>query len=108
MTAIFVAATCPQAEVWGFDFNPAHIELAHQCAAEVGLTNITFVEASFADLAQQPPLDLPAFDFIVSHGVLSWVSAANRQHLVDMIGQRLCPGGLAYVSSSPSSRIRQI
>ncbi len=97
-TGIFVAATCPQAEVWGFDFNPAHIEVARRCAAEVGLTNITFVEASFADLAQQPPLDLPAFDFIVSHGVLSWVSAANRQHLVDVIGQRLCPGGLAYVS----------
>lgn len=98
MTAIFVAATCPQAEVWGVDLNPAHIEMARRCAAEVGLTNITFVEASFADLAEQPPLDLPEFDFIVSHGVLSWISAANRQHLVDVIGHRLRPGGLAYVS----------
>jgi SAM-dependent methyltransferase len=98
MTAIFVAATCPQAEVWGFDFNPAHIEVARRCAADIGLTNITFVEASFADLAQLPPVDVPEFDFIVSHGVLSWVSAANRQHLFDVIGQRLCPGGLAYVS----------
>ena len=98
MTALFVAATCPQAEVWGFDFNPAHIEVARRCAAEAELTNITFVEASFADLAQQPPIDLPEFDFIVSHGVLSWVSATNRQHLIDVIGQRLCAGGLAYVS----------
>ena len=27
-TALVVAATCPRAEVWGFDFNPTHIEMA--------------------------------------------------------------------------------
>ena len=50
-TAIAVAATCPQAEVWGFDFNPAHIESARHLAAEAGLTNVHFVETSFGDLA---------------------------------------------------------
>src|SRR5580692_11674518 len=54
MTAVFVAATCPQAEVWGFDFNPAHIETARNWAAAAGLTNITFVETSFAELAALP------------------------------------------------------
>jgi SAM-dependent methyltransferase len=98
MTALFVAATCPQAEVWGFDFNPAHIEMARRCATAVGLTNITFVEASFETLADLPAADLPEFDFIVSHGVLSWISAANRQHMTDVIGQRLRAGGLAYIS----------
>ncbi len=29
-TALTVAATSPQAEVWGFDFNPAHIEAARE------------------------------------------------------------------------------
>jgi SAM-dependent methyltransferase len=98
MTAVFVAATCPQAEVWGFDFNPAHIETARNWAAAAGLNNITFVETSFADLAARPANDLPEFDFIVSHGVLSWISPANQRHLIEVIGQRLRAGGLAYLA----------
>ncbi len=98
MTAVFVAATCPQAEVWGFDFNPAHIETARHWAAAAGLGNITFVETSFAELAARGANDLPAFDFIVSHGVLSWISPANQRLLIEVIGQRLRPGGLAYLA----------
>jgi SAM-dependent methyltransferase len=97
-TAIAVAATCPQAEVWGFDFNPAHIESARNLAAEAGLTNVHFVETSFGDLASLPAAALPEFDFVVSHGVLSWISPQNQRALMDVIGQRLRPGGLCYLS----------
>ncbi|MGE0419319.1 MAG: methyltransferase regulatory domain-containing protein, partial [Acetobacteraceae bacterium] len=97
-TAMTVAATCPNAEVWGFDFNPAHVESARHLAAEAGLTNVRFEEASFADLAGMTGDDLPDFDFIVSHGVLSWISPENQKTLMNVIGQRLRPGGLAYVS----------
>ncbi len=97
-TALTVAATCPHAEVWGFDFNPAHIESARLLARRAGLTNAHFEEASFADIASRPANALPEFDFIVSHGVASWISPENRQHLVDIVGQRLTPGGLAYLS----------
>ena len=51
-TALTVAATCPQAEVWGFDFNPAHIDSARSLATRAGLTNVHFAETSFADLAR--------------------------------------------------------
>ena len=97
-TAIAVAATCPQAEVWGFDFNPAHIESARHLAAEAGLTNVHFVETSFGDLAALPAAALPEFDFVVSHGVLSWISPQNQRALMDVVGQRLRPGGLCYLS----------
>ena len=53
-TTLTVAATCPHAEVWGFDFNPAHIEFARNLAREAELTNVHFVETSFADLAALP------------------------------------------------------
>ena len=98
MTAVVVAATCPQAEVWGFDFNPAHIETGRSWAAAAGLTNITFVETSFADLAARGANALPEFDFIVSHGVLSWISPANQRLLIEVIGQRLRAGGLASLT----------
>lgn len=97
-TAIAVAATSPQAEVWGFDFNPAHIETARDLAARAGLTNVHFVETSFAELAALPAAALPEFDFITSHGVLSWISVENQRHMIDVFAQRLRPGGLGYVS----------
>ena len=58
-TALAIAATCPHAEVWGFDFNPAHIEFASSLANRAGLTNVHFVETSFADLAALPDSALP-------------------------------------------------
>ena len=97
-TALTVAATCPHAEVWGFDFNPAHIESARDLAAKAGLTNVHFIEASFAEIEAMREDALPAFDFIVSHGVLSWISPENRALLMKVISQRLRPGGLAYLS----------
>lgn len=98
LSATIVAATCPHAEVHAVDFNPAHIESGSRLAAAAGLTNLHFHEASFAEFAALPSDALPAFDFIVAHGVYSWISAENRRHLVDIIGQRLLPGGLTYLS----------
>jgi SAM-dependent methyltransferase len=98
LTATIVAATCPHAEVWGFDFNPVHVESGRQLASAAGLTNLHFQEASFADLAALPADGLPEFDFIVSHGVASWISPENFAHLTRIIGQRLRSGGLAYLS----------
>ena len=42
-----------------------------------------FVETSFAELAARPAAGLPQFDFMVSHGVLSWISPEN-QRLISM------------------------
>jgi SAM-dependent methyltransferase len=96
-TTLAVAASCPHAEVWGFDFNPAHIEFASALAARAGLSNAHFVETSFASLAALPDGALPDFDFMVSHGVLSWISPANRHQLMSVIAGRLKPGGLVYL-----------
>ena len=98
LTALTVAATSPHADVWAFDFNPAHIESGRAMAEAAGLTNIHFVEASFDDIAAMPAGTLPAFDFMAAHGVLSWVSLENAATLIRVMGQRLRPGGLAYVS----------
>jgi SAM-dependent methyltransferase len=97
-STLTTAATCPHAEVWGFDFNPAHVEFATGLAARAGLTNVHFAETSFADLAALPDAALPDFDFMVSHGVLSWISPANRRLLMSVIAHRLKPGGLVYLS----------
>lgn len=98
LTTAIIAATYPQAEVWGFDFNPSHIASARNLACQAGLTNVRFEEKSFADLAALPASELPSFDFVVAHGVLSWVSRESREQIARFIEQRLRPGGLAAVS----------
>lgn len=94
-----MAAAChPHAEFWGFDFNPSHIDNASHFAAAAGLPNLHVREASFAELAAAPDGALPQFDFIVLHGIWSWVSAEQQAHLVRFVRRQLAPGGLAYVS----------
>jgi SAM-dependent methyltransferase len=98
VTALITAATMPNAEIWAFDFNPAHIAAGRDIALRAGLDNIHFEEASFEHLAGIPGDALPKFDYVVAHGIFSWVSKENRRWLVNLIGQRLAPGGIAYVS----------
>ncbi len=98
LTATIAAACHPQAEFWGFDFNPSHIDNASHLAAAAGLDNLHFREASFAELAEAADDALPQFDFIVLHGIWSWVSAEQQAHLCRFIRRRLAPGGLVYLS----------
>jgi SAM-dependent methyltransferase len=103
VTALVVAATMPHAEIWAFDFNPAHVGSGRDIARRAGLHNIHFEEASFDDLARCPRDALPTFDYIVAHGVVSWISLENRRRLFNVIGQRLAPGGIAYLSYNVAS-----
>lgn len=96
--ALLAAANNPHAEFWGFDFNPTHIENARAVAAKGELTNIHFEEVSFETLATGEGSWGKDFDFIVAHGVLSWISPENRGHLTAAIGRLLRPGGLALLS----------
>lgn len=84
--------------MWGFDLNPGHVESARNLAQRAGLTNVRFEEGSFAHINAMSKSALPEFDFIVSHGVMSWISPENRRELMGVIEQRLLPGGLAYLS----------
>jgi SAM-dependent methyltransferase len=89
------AAAFPQGEFHACDFIPAHIEGGLKHAAALGLTNVEFHESSFDRLLS---LDLPAFDFIVLHGVYSWVGADARRAIRHIVRKTLKPGGLVYVS----------
>jgi SAM-dependent methyltransferase len=95
-TALGVAALYPHAEVFGIDYNPSHIENATRLAAEAGLSNVMFSDASFEQLANAPENAWPKMDFIVLHGVWSWVSAVQRAHILRFIARHLAPGGIVY------------
>lgn len=90
------AAAHPQATFFGADFNPSHVANGRRTAEQGGIKNAHFLEKSFADLAHEK--EIPPLDFIALHGIWSWVSAENRQHILAFLRDRLRPGGLVYVS----------
>jgi len=98
VTANVVAAANPKATVHAVDFHPAHIARARATATAAGLTNVTFHENSFEELADGAGPALPAFDYITLHGVYSWVGAVAKGAIVRFIARHLKPGGLVYIT----------
>lgn len=65
-----LAQLFPQGQFTGIDFNEKHIDAAHELAEESGISNVDFKALDFNELAAA---NLPQYDFIVLHGVYSWV-----------------------------------
>jgi SAM-dependent methyltransferase len=93
-TAVLAAAN-PNGRFVGIDFNPAHIALAQQYAEKYDIGNVEYIESSFTDVDVEC---LPLFDFVVLHGVYSWVDAEARKGIRDILKRRVKPGGLVYIS----------
>ena len=81
--------------VWhGNDFNPSQAMFAKDLANAVN--GRYFTDHSFEEFCRRD--DLPEFDFIGLHGIWSWISDENRQHIVELLKQRLAIGGVVYIS----------
>lgn len=89
------AAAFPWAHFWGTDFNPQHAAHVNRWAAAGQLKNLSVFDESFDAFLER---DLPPMDYIVLHGIYSWVSPSLRQTLVRFIDKFLRPGGVVYVS----------
>lgn len=97
-STLVAAATNPRAQFIGVDFNAEAIALAQALAEAAGVSNVRFHALSFAQAQEAYEALLPPCDFIVTHGVYSWVSEANRQAIQQLVAQRLKPGGVLYVA----------
>lgn len=95
LSSTVLAAANPQGRFWAADLNPNHVATARQIVQEAQLDNVTHMEASFAEMLDA---DLPEFDYIVFHGVWTWVSTAARRDIVRFIRRKLKTGGTVYVS----------
>ncbi|TWB82811.1 methyltransferase family protein [Nitrospirillum amazonense] len=102
LSALALAAARPDMTVIAVDFNPTHIHGAQRLAQAAGLSNIRLIEADFAELAADGSNDaaglLPPLDYVVLHGVYTWVGDESRRHIARLIARRLKSGGAAYLS----------
>jgi SAM-dependent methyltransferase len=95
VTAAILAATHPGGVFHGIDAMRLHIDHGRRLAAEAAIPNLRFHAIDFAGAIG---LDLPEFDYIVAHGVYSWIDAASQEALRRFIERHLRPGGLVYLS----------
>ena len=95
LTATILAATHPNGRFCGIDFLATHIKSARRFAAECKVENVEFHEMDFAAAAET---DLGQFDYIVCHGVYTYLDAQARNALLRTIDRHLKLGGLVYLS----------
>lgn len=93
------AAAHPHGQFIGIDFSAREIAQAERMAREAGLSNVRFVCQDLLETARlADDMDAPDCDFVVTHGVYSWVGEPVRVAIDHIVGRRLRPGGVAYVA----------
>ncbi|MEM7620718.1 MAG: class I SAM-dependent methyltransferase [Pseudomonadota bacterium] len=94
-TSLILAACYPDYTFYAVDFNSEHIARAQEFARKAKLDNVHFFDLSFAEFATQ---DLPKFDYIIAHGVWTWVAESSRQDIIKFVNDRLNTNGAFYIS----------
>lgn len=83
----------PQARFLGVDLSPVQIETGQRLVQNLGLDNIELRQADLSTLE-----NLGVFDYIICHGVFSWVPDNVQQAILRLCGASLAPDGIAYIS----------
>ena len=91
---ISIAYSLPQSHCVGFDLAATAVERAQQRIAKLGLKNCEIVCADLATVGKS----LGEFDYVIAHGVYSWVPAELRESLLQLISDSLSSRGVAFVS----------
>jgi len=89
-----LAARYPQASFTGIDLSQKQIDTARSLVAELNLKNIEFE----AKAIQNCSFKNQSFDFIIVHGVYSWVSSDVQESILKLCDACLSENGIAYVS----------
>lgn len=95
-----IAARMPEARCVGIDRHAGSIARATATADRLGASNAVFVEGDLTalDHALSRPGLPAAYDYVIAHGVYSWVPAPVRDALLAGCARWLTDTGIAYVS----------
>jgi methyltransferase-like protein len=100
-----LALEAPESEYLGVDLAAAAVARGQARIEALGLRNVRLVQGDVATFRQRAE-----FDYVVSHGVFSWVAADVQEGLLDTVKRHLAPRGLAYVSYAtyPGCHLREM
>jgi SAM-dependent methyltransferase len=101
-----MAAVLPRARFTGVDVAAGPVAAGMESARAAGLSNAELLELDIGAL----PESLGEFDYVIAHGVYSWVPPRVRSALLAACDRHLAPHGVAYVSYNayPGSHLRDM
>jgi cyclopropane fatty-acyl-phospholipid synthase-like methyltransferase len=89
-----MAQDLPDSEFVGIDLSARQVEEGQGTISELGLENIELRQLSIMDVDES----LGKFDYILCHGVYSWVPHEVQQRILEIGKQHLTDSGIQYVS----------
>lgn len=89
-----MAEALPGARFVGIDLSARQIADGEALVRKAGLTNVSLRHASITDIDES----YGQFDYVLCHGVFSWVPPAVQEAVFEVCARRLAPNGIAYVS----------
>jgi SAM-dependent methyltransferase len=84
----------PKGEFVGLDLSPVQVEEGRRLAERAGLGNVRLLAMDLMDVQA----DLGQFDYIIAHGLYSWVPAAVQEKILEIFAVHMAPGGIGYIS----------
>lgn len=95
----------PNSQLVGVDLSEYQINIGQQMMQRVGVENVELVAADISEVSFNIK-----FDYIICHGVFSWVPELVRQAILKTIQNYLAPNGIAYISYNtyPGWKIKDI
>ncbi|MBK8596564.1 MAG: methyltransferase regulatory domain-containing protein [Holophagales bacterium] len=96
----------PSARFVGVDFSARQIGAGRRLVEALGIRNVSLVAGDLGDVDE----GWGAFDYVLAHGVLSWVPEPVRRRVFEVCGERLSERGAAFVSwnALPGWRFRHL
>jgi methyltransferase-like protein len=90
-----LACFLPESEFLGIERSSRQAAAGQALIASLGLRNVRIVAADVLDAGLDT---LGQFDYVVAHGLYSWVPAAVRERLFGLMATTLAPHGVGYLS----------
>lgn len=84
----------PEATFTGIDLSSVQIKHGNELIESMGLTNVTLLEKDIMDIGD----DFGTFDYIIVHGIWSWVPDSVKDKILSICNRNLSNRGIAYVS----------
>jgi len=89
-----MACALPESTFVGIDLSRRQIEIGQAAVRELGLSNLDLQTRSILEI----DADFGQFDYILVHGVYSWVPPEVQDQILTICSRNLSPQGIAYVS----------
>ena len=96
----------PHSEFTGIDLAAGPVADGAGVVKRLGLGNIRLLAMDLMEVGE----DFGEFDYIIAHGLYSWVPAEVRERMLALCRRHLAPAGVAFISYNayPGCHIRQM